>query len=44
VLLLVKRDGMSHAEAARSAGLSVHTIEKYVGDARARLRIMLEEP
>lgn len=44
VLLLVKRDGLSHAEAARSAGLSVHTIEKYVVDARARLRIMLEEP
>jgi RNA polymerase sigma-19 factor, ECF subfamily len=44
VLLLVKRDGLSHAEAARSAGLSVHTIEKYMVDARARLRIMLEEP
>jgi RNA polymerase sigma-70 factor (ECF subfamily) len=44
VLLLVKRDGMSHAEAARKAGLSVHTIEKYVVDARARLRVTLQEP
>jgi RNA polymerase sigma-19 factor, ECF subfamily len=43
VLLLVKRDGLSHTEAARTAGLSVHTIEKYVVEARARLRLMLEE-
>ena len=41
VLLLVKRDGLSHAEAAKVAGLSVHTIEKYVVEARARLRVML---
>jgi RNA polymerase sigma factor (sigma-70 family) len=40
VLLLVTRDGLSHEEAAKAAGLSVHTIEKYVTDARARLKLM----
>jgi len=43
VLLLVKRDGLSYAEAAESAGLSVHTIEKYLVEARALLRVRLEE-
>jgi RNA polymerase sigma-70 factor (ECF subfamily) len=43
VLLLVKRDGLSYAEAATAAGLSVHTIEKYVVEARARLRVLLAE-
>lgn len=43
VLLLVKRDGLSYAEAAKAAGLSVHTIEKYVVEARARLRVILAE-
>jgi RNA polymerase sigma factor (sigma-70 family) len=43
VLLLVKRDGLSYAEAATAAGLSVHTIEKYVVEARARLRVILAE-
>ena len=43
VLLLVKRDGLSYAEAAAAAALSVHTIEKYVVEARARLRIILAE-
>lgn len=43
VLLLVKRDGMSYSEAAAAAGLSVHTIEKYVVEARAKLRIILME-
>ena len=43
VLLLVKRDGLSYAEAAQAAGLSIHTIEKYVVEARARLRIILAE-
>jgi|SRR5271169_4343229 len=43
VLLLVKREGLSYAEAARAAGLSVHTIEKYVVEARARLRVILED-
>jgi RNA polymerase sigma factor (sigma-70 family) len=42
VLLLVKRDGMSYPEAAKAAGLSVHTIEKYVVEARARLRVLLK--
>ena len=43
VLLLVKRDGLSYAEAAAASGLSIHTIEKYVVEARARLRIFLAE-
>jgi len=43
VLLLVKRDGLSYSEAAGAAGLSVHTIEKYVVEARARLRVILAE-
>jgi RNA polymerase sigma-70 factor (ECF subfamily) len=43
VLLLVKRDGLSYAEAAKTAGLSVHTIEKYLVEARAQLRAGLEE-
>ena len=43
VLLLVKRDGLSYTEAASAAGLSVHTIEKYVVEARARLRVLLTE-
>jgi RNA polymerase sigma factor (sigma-70 family) len=43
VLLLVKRDGLSYAEAALAAGLSVHTIEKYVVEARASLRVMLRD-
>ncbi len=40
VLLLVTRDGLSHEEAAKAANLSVHTVEKYVTDARARLKLM----
>ena len=40
-LLLVKRDGHSYSEAARLSGLSIHTIEKYVVEARARLRVLL---
>jgi RNA polymerase sigma factor (sigma-70 family) len=43
VLLLVKRDGMSYPEAAKAAGLSVHTIEKYVVESRARLRVLLQD-
>jgi RNA polymerase sigma factor (sigma-70 family) len=42
-LLLVKRDGLSYTEAASASGLSVHTIEKYVVEARARLRVLLSE-
>src|SRR5271156_1218906 len=44
VLLLVKRDGMSYAEAAKASGLSVHTIEKYLVEARAQLRLRLGVP
>ena len=43
VLLLVKRDGLSYEEAARASGLSVHTIEKYLVEARARLRLIMKE-
>jgi RNA polymerase sigma-70 factor (ECF subfamily) len=43
VLLLVKRDGMSYAEAAKASGLSVHTVEKYLVEARAQLRLKLAE-
>jgi RNA polymerase sigma-19 factor, ECF subfamily len=40
VLLMVTRDGMTHEEAAKAAGLSVHTVEKYVTEARSRLKLM----
>jgi RNA polymerase sigma-19 factor, ECF subfamily len=43
VLLLVKRDGLSYVEAAKTSGLSVHTIEKYLVEARAQLRLRLDE-
>lgn len=43
VLLLVKRDGLSYDEAARATGLSVHTIEKYLVEARARLRAIMKD-
>ena len=43
VLLLVKRDGLSYEEAAAATGLSVHTIEKYLVEARARLRVIMKE-
>lgn len=43
VLLLVKRDGLSYEEAASATGLSVHTIEKYLVEARARLRVIMRE-
>lgn len=42
VLLLVKRDGLSYEQAATASGLSVHTIEKYLVEARARLRLLLK--
>jgi len=44
VLLLVKRDGLSYEEAATKTGLSIHTIEKYLVEARARLRMIMKEP
>jgi RNA polymerase sigma-19 factor, ECF subfamily len=37
VLLLCKRDGMTYVEAAAASGLSVHTVEKYLVRARAKL-------
>lgn len=40
VLLLVKRDGLSHVEAAEATGLSVHTVERYVVEATARMTRM----
>jgi RNA polymerase sigma factor (sigma-70 family) len=43
VLLLVKRDGHSYEEAAAKTGLSVHTIEKYLVEARARLRVIMKD-
>jgi RNA polymerase sigma factor (sigma-70 family) len=43
VLLLVKRDGHSYEEAATKTGLSVHTIEKYLVEARARLRVIMKD-
>jgi RNA polymerase sigma-70 factor (ECF subfamily) len=43
ILLLVKRDGLSHQEAAKAAGVSFHTVEKYVVEARAKLRAWKKE-
>jgi RNA polymerase sigma-70 factor (ECF subfamily) len=37
VVLLCKRDGMTHEEAAAASGLSVHTVEKYLVRAKAML-------
>lgn len=42
VLLLVKRDGLSHEEAAKASGLTVQTVEKYIVNAKARLRTMVQ--
>ena len=40
VLLLRKRDGLSWAEIAQTLNLSVHTVKKYLHEARARIRAM----
>jgi RNA polymerase sigma-70 factor (ECF subfamily) len=40
VLLAHKRDGMSYEECAEFLGLSIFTIEKYVSQAKARIRVM----
>jgi RNA polymerase sigma-70 factor (ECF subfamily) len=40
VLLAHKRDGMSYQETASRLNLSVHTVEKYVTQAKAQLRMM----
>jgi RNA polymerase sigma-19 factor, ECF subfamily len=40
VLLAHKRDGLSYEEVAAKLNLSVHTVEKYVTQAKARIRLM----
>jgi RNA polymerase sigma-70 factor (ECF subfamily) len=40
VLLAHKRDGMSYEEVAEKLGLSIHTVEKYVTQAKSRIRVM----
>lgn len=42
VLLLERRDGLSHGEIAERLGLSVHTVKKYVVQALAQVRASLE--
>jgi RNA polymerase sigma-70 factor (ECF subfamily) len=44
VLLLRKRDGLSWTEIAQALNLSVHTVKKYLHEARARIRVMELEP
>lgn len=41
VILLHKRDGKSYDEVAAELGLSIHTVEKYVTQAKARIRAMV---
>jgi RNA polymerase sigma-70 factor (ECF subfamily) len=40
VLLLVKRDGLSHKEVARKTGIHVRTVERYVMEATAKMLTM----
>lgn len=40
VLLLHDRDGLSYEEVAIELGISVHTVKKYVTEARARIRML----
>lgn len=40
VLLAHKRDGLSYEECAEKLGLSVFTVEKYITQAKARIRTM----
>jgi RNA polymerase sigma-19 factor, ECF subfamily len=40
VLLLHDRDGMSYEEVAIKLGISVHTVKKYLTEARARIRML----
>jgi len=44
VLLMVKRDGLSHQEVAERTQLNVRTVERYVMQAMTRLRTMDLEP
>lgn len=41
VLLMVKHDGLSYEEAAQATQLSINTIERYVVEARAKLKASL---
>jgi RNA polymerase sigma-19 factor, ECF subfamily len=43
VLLLVKRDGLSCEEAARRTQLHVNTVKTYVFEARARVKMILQD-
>ena len=43
VLLLHKRDGLSYEEVARELGLSVHTVHKYVTQAKAQVKLKWQE-
>ncbi|PZN33850.1 MAG: hypothetical protein DIU71_04070 [Proteobacteria bacterium] len=40
VLIAHKRDGLSYEEVAKKLKLSIHTVEKYVTQAKARIRMM----
>jgi RNA polymerase sigma factor (sigma-70 family) len=42
VLLLVKRDGFSYEEVARKTGLSASTVNSYVFEARAKVKMFLK--
>ncbi len=42
VLLLVKRDGYSYEEVAHRTGLSVNTVNSYVFEARAKMKLALK--
>ncbi len=42
VLLLERREGLSHAEIAQKLGLSAHTVKKYSVEALAHVRASLE--
>lgn len=43
VLVAHKRDGLSYGEVAKKLNLSIHTVEKYVTQAKARIRMMAWE-
>lgn len=43
VLLAHKRDGLSYEEVATKLNLSIHTVEKYLTQAKARIRTMAWE-
>lgn len=43
VLLLHKRDGLSHEEVATRLNISVHTVQKYMAQANARIRAMARQ-